>query len=216
MLGHFDRRMGMNRMLLMLLPTISVGAPLPAADPPPVRELIEQLGSADFARRERAARLLTERDTSVLPALRDALSHRDLEVRRRVRQLIPALEAAAALTPKRVTLGPDPMTRTVALRELKRQTGIDLALTEPDDGNRYPLAMKDVPYWEAVERIRRAAGLASPYVSVDGAFRVELRRVHEGRELALQEQEHRNNVLILALEVLPEPRFLSDFEVVGP
>jgi hypothetical protein len=66
-----------------------------AAAPPPrpeVARLIAQLGSERFAEREGATRQLEAAGESALGALRKALTSDDLEVRRRAKRLVAALE----------------------------------------------------------------------------------------------------------------------------
>jgi hypothetical protein len=92
--------------------------------------------------------------------------------------------------------------------------------------------MQDVPFWEAVERLRRQAGLRvrdpvfdencqphtrdlrSSLVSIDGAFRVEATGFFEGRGINFEnpgkdgnpgQREHR---LLLNLALVAEPRFM--------
>src|SRR5262249_32804589 len=51
--------------------------------------LIEQLGNTRFETREAAAKALRDLGPAVLPDLRKALDHPDVEVRRRLQELIP-------------------------------------------------------------------------------------------------------------------------------
>lgn len=61
-----------------------------------VIRLIEQLGSAKFVEREAAMQSLQSMHQSVLPALRKAATHPDLEIRSRVARLIQTIESEAA------------------------------------------------------------------------------------------------------------------------
>src|SRR5262249_8732909 len=72
---------------------------LPAAE-----KLIEQLGASDFRQRDAAAKALEAMGPKALGGLRKAREHSDPEVQRRVEALLPAIETAALLTPKRVTV----------------------------------------------------------------------------------------------------------------
>src|SRR5258708_7272348 len=90
---------------------------------PTTEELIDRLASADFPEREQAAKTLKSRGPDVLPALRKALKHRDAEVRRRVEELIPLLEAVAAVAPKRVTLTGEKRPLSAILKDIEKQTG---------------------------------------------------------------------------------------------
>ena len=46
----------------------ALAVPVPAADPPPVEKLVEQLGHPSFPVRERATKALRERGPDALPA----------------------------------------------------------------------------------------------------------------------------------------------------
>jgi hypothetical protein len=196
---------------------------------PSVAKLIEQLGSDGFEERERATQLLRERGPSVLPALRKASSHPDAEVRRRVLELIPALELAATLAPKRLTLSSHKQPLSAMLAEIKRQTGYSIITKGDDEKKLYDLELKDVTLWQAVERISLETGYVveegshgmirlkrcesrSPYVSLDGPFRVELKEFCEYRERNFKEATklkptgRRAAALVLYVSIEAEPR----------
>lgn len=67
-----------------------------AEDRARVRVLIARLGDADFAAREEASRELFVRGRTTLPQLKEASKHSDLEVSRRVRELIERIEREPA------------------------------------------------------------------------------------------------------------------------
>src|SRR5262249_34430268 len=75
-----------------------------AATSPSADKLVEQLGDRDFQVRETAAKALEALGPAALDALKKATNHSDPEVRRRVNALIPGIERAAALAPKRMNL----------------------------------------------------------------------------------------------------------------
>ena len=103
---------------ILLSPGLFTAPEKPAARQPApvVGKLVQQLGDADFQKREAAMKLLEALGPAALPDLRKALGHPDAEVRRRLLELIPVLERTAALTPKRVSLHLDnrPMSEAVA------------------------------------------------------------------------------------------------------
>src|SRR5262245_52826928 len=81
-----------------------------AAAPPPrplgpaeVQALIERLGDRDYRVSEQAERRLIAEGLPALPLLRKAMGHKDPEVRRRALRLVPGLEHAALVAPRRVT-----------------------------------------------------------------------------------------------------------------
>jgi hypothetical protein len=159
-------------------------------------------------------------------------------VRRRVQQLIAPLAAAAALEPKRVTLKADRQPLSAVLREIEKQTGYPISAPGAKDGQRYRFEMRDVPFWEAVDRVgaeaRRAVSVQPletgillnrregrpPFVTTSGPFRIELTRFHEDRDIDFaepgqgKEPGRRDHLLTLTASVLAEPRFI--LLAVGP
>ena len=84
--------------LTVSMVALVVVVPAAAAEParaPNFDALIEQLGHVDFKVRDAAADKLQAAGLVAVPALRKAVNHADLEVRRRVADLLPAIETAA-------------------------------------------------------------------------------------------------------------------------
>jgi hypothetical protein len=198
---------------------------------PTDEELIARLGHEDFAERDRAFQSLQERGPALLPALRKAVAHRDLEVRRQIEQLIAIHEAAAALAPKRVNLQAGGRSLAEVLNDVEKQTGYKVEVDEKARLQPVGLELKQVTFWEAIERLGTATGrrLTVPYadeklhltegkglarfVAHEGPFRLELVGIHEDRDLDFtrpgeKEQagrhEHR---LKLTVSIEVEPRF---------
>src|SRR5262245_56937032 len=88
--------------LLLAVPALADNADVPSApagigapsrlDEAETAALINRLGDASFDSREAAARRLKEIGLPALAALREASSHRNLEVRYRVRRLLVDVE----------------------------------------------------------------------------------------------------------------------------
>jgi hypothetical protein len=201
---------------------------------PSVEKLIEQLGSKEFAERERATQLLKAKGVSALPALKKAANHPDKEICRRVQELIPPLEAVIALSPKRVSLEAGKHSLSKALKAIEAQSGSKVDLADGADAEFESPAMKDIPFWEALDRIGRATGRTlqvprrdndtetklklcegqSRFLALEGAFRVELVRLHEDRDIDFTEHDsdkkpgRRDEWLTASVKVLAEPRFL--------
>ncbi len=174
---------------------------------PTVEQLIHQLGSRDFRVRDAANKALAERGTAVLPALRQARTHKDPEVRRRVEALIAPLEAAALIAPKRVTLHIKQLPVRDAVHEIAKQTGykIDVYPEARFNGDRekhrYSFDLDQVPFWEALDRVATAGGLVlqqvwgsdairlqfedsqEPFVYHSGMFRLAAQSFHYNRNL---------------------------------
>jgi hypothetical protein len=136
--------------------------PLPAAA---VEHWIEQLGSVDFRAREEAAKALEVFGVDALPVLRQALAHPDAEVRRRLEELVPRLETAALLAPKRVSLNLKQRPIREAVAELARQTGYKLTLWPEAQANGqreqqvFSFEFTNLPFWEALDRLAETGGL---------------------------------------------------------
>jgi hypothetical protein len=162
--------------LLLCLPLTAL---LPGRAParPPVRQLIDQLGDRNYARRRQAEDGLRAEGARALPALKQALDHPDAEVRRRVRELVPALETQALLGPKRVTLKLTERPVGEALDEIARQTGykIDLGTVPP---GAYSFDLKEATFWEALDRVGRDAGLVLEPPAWDQRLRLTKRPGH--------------------------------------
>jgi hypothetical protein len=224
----------MLRLLLLLVLSGAVLTPSAARskEPPSPDQLVQALGDPDFATRERAAAALRALGPAAIPAVKRALKSDDPEIRRHAAALLPALQTQAALAPRPVALKGGPIAVTDALKEITKQTGYLLSADPPAEGDRVHWDAGEVPFWEAVERItgrtNRSVAVAtgsndirllraaarSPFVSLDGAFRVELPRIHEDRDITFTEFGERRDTgkrdhrLTLHLSVLAEPRFI--------
>jgi hypothetical protein len=222
--------------LFLVAPLSAVEPARKAAPPVPVEQWIERLGSSDFRQREEAARALSALGEQALPALRKAQKHPDPEVRRRLEDLIPSLEAAALLAPKRVTLHVTNRPLKDVIAALSKQTGYKILSTSQDaerDRLVYSFQLDHVPFWEAMQKVCEATGAVLqgtyygddvirlmdqdqfvPFVSNDGAFRVTALNFSYGRNIQFG-QLARNQVpaevrsseyLYLSISVSVEPR----------
>jgi hypothetical protein len=155
-------------------------------------------------------------------------------VRRRLEQLIPRFEAAVALAPKRVTLDTQKRPLSAVLKEMEKQTGYKVETDDGVDASGVSCAMKNVPFWEALEMIGRETGLVlttlpladrmelklkrregrSAFVATEGAFRLELTKLHEDRDIDFTEDVsdkkpgRRAGELAVTISVRAEPRLL--------
>jgi hypothetical protein len=149
---------------LSVVPVAKGEVPLPRPAPS-VERLIDQLGSRDFRTREAASRALGALGIEALPALRKGRSHSDPEVRRRLDELIPPLERAVTLMPRRVSLHVTNKPIREVIAEIGRQTGYKLA-TWPDGAANdergkllYTFHFDRLPFWEALDRVCEASGI---------------------------------------------------------
>lgn len=150
-------------MFFGLLPG-SADAPLapgaaPKPDPAVQDRLIEQLGDRDFLKRQAAGRTLQAQGVDALPALQKALKHSDPEIRRRVAEMIPPLERAILLAPRRVTLSGNHTVKE-HLAEIKKQTGYNVVASDSDTSARLSFSCNQTPFWEALDRLCDVAGLS--------------------------------------------------------
>jgi hypothetical protein len=174
----------MNRLLLRALVVGSILTPvtwaqlpyLPPLPKPPSKaeadeaaRLVKQLADADFRKRDAASGALEKLGVRGLPLLRDAARKTDdTEVRRRLEEIIPRLEQAAALQPTLVTISCRDLPVRKALSELSRVGGYKLELSQnnvratgTDDPEKrlISLELKDVPFWQALDKLCEVGGL---------------------------------------------------------
>jgi hypothetical protein len=183
-----------------------------------VQQLIEQLGSENFRVREAAGKSLQARGTEILPALRQAQNHPDLEIRRRVADLLPVVEKAAALAPTRLNLDLTDRPIREAVADISRQTGykiiLDRSVTQDDKPRSFHL--RRATFWEAMEKVCATGGLryeyriepknavfltsgqASPSI-LNGPFRVT---AHGSQYLRQTKEKYLDVTLVIA----PEPK----------
>jgi hypothetical protein len=236
------------RSFLLLAMFLSPGlAPLVLADAPSagktpgasIEPLIEQLGNPDYRKRDRAAQQLEAEGTKILPELRKAMGHPDAEVRRRVADLIPKIELAAILAPKRVSLKVSAKTLKEICDEIGKQTGYKIESWPGDPKKAYTFDFENLTFWEAIDRVCQASGLGvqqsygdtivrlqpheaqSPFVYYEGAFRFVATSFQHFRQVDFappgrgQPQAVRSESLTLSFTVYAEPKlpFLGMGEV---
>jgi hypothetical protein len=134
---------------------------------PRIGRLIDQLGADSFQDREQARKELETIGLPALPALRQAIKQSDLETSRRAASLIRVIEEKARtmsmLAPKMVHLKVHDLPVLEAVDKLAKLSGYTVRV----DGDRTPLTGKKVTidtgkvtFWEALDRLGDAAGLA--------------------------------------------------------
>ncbi len=151
-----------------LLIAAAVGAPIP---PPTAREatqLIEKLGSEDYAEREAASKRLDDLGLLALAELRAATKSDNAEIADRAKDLVRKIERRAsndrALAPTIVELNLKDATLDAVLAELSKQAGCEVVL---DGLKADELAAKKitvattgkVTFWAAVLKVCDAGGL---------------------------------------------------------
>ncbi len=198
---------------------------------PTMDRLIDQLGDTDYRKRDEAARLLEAEGIKVVPALKKALGHPDAEVRRRAYNLIPQLETAAFVAPRRVTLRMSNKPLRAIFDEMTKQTGYKIEFwTAPNNAQQtYSCDFKDTTFWQALDHMCRDANLVlqhnygderivlqsqggyTPHVQYAGAFRFvptgfQMVRNVEFGLVGAGSSPQRNENLTLSFLVFSEPR----------
>ncbi len=212
---------------------VAVQADSPPAKPTPdltVEQLVQQLGDNDYRKRDEASRALQAAGVRALPALRLAIHDPDGEVRRRVNDLIPALETAVLLASSRVTFKTVNKPIKAAFDELIRQTGYQIEYNVNEPHLRYSFDFHDVSCWDALEKISRATGLViqqgygddhirlyqqnayAPYVHTEGVFRFTATGFNQYRNIDFSlagkgaAPQARNESLTLQFSICVEPK----------
>ena len=146
---------------------------------PRLEWLVEELGSADYGRRELATRQLEWLGIPALPRLVEAARSTDPEVARRAGELVGSLsrkqETTRLLSATMVRLSYRDQTIESILADLTKQAGFPITTSGMTDPlRRYTLVSeKPVPFWEAAHRITELTGLyAVPISSTTLEFRL--------------------------------------------
>jgi hypothetical protein len=134
-------------------------------------QLVEQLGSEDYRRRESAAAALRNAGPEAIPALRAAAkSSDDPEVRRRAAAILRKLQFAAVsgqmLKPRKVKLDYREVPLGAAFGDLRKRTGLNLALDPARLGDplrKVTCSTGEVTVWEALDAFCAAAGLCEEF-----------------------------------------------------
>lgn len=195
-------------------------------------QLIKDLASPDYTVRDKATGALKASGIEAIPKIRAATLSQDAEVRRRAQGILEVLENRALLLPQRVTLKPAIRSLAEATTELSRLSGYPLISSYKEKVTRSQhIALKDVTYWEAVDQLSATWGHGirvvpfnknlefpldrpvSSFVARDGAFRIELSKVHEDRDIDFTRRSDdatgvREQKITLTFEVISEPRFI--------
>jgi serine/threonine protein kinase/WD40 repeat protein len=162
-----------------------VGPPSPIVVLPPPRpggrdataeqiaDWIKGLSNGDAKIREEAASALAAVGPPVRKALAAAASDPDPAVQPRVKEVLDRITLSEALAPTLVHLKLENALTADAVEALARQTGVRLvykaqARTKLPAPQAVTLELNGVPFWEALDRLCKAAGLG--YQSPDGQF----------------------------------------------
>ncbi len=153
-------------------------------------ELVARLGSPRFADREAAADALRRLGLPAIPALREAQSGRDLEIRIRALELRDEIEASAILKPTMVRLDFKDRPLAEVIDEFGRRVGVSVEPSDQSWRYRQPQvrppwpdrrisveAPDPLPFWEATDRLCRVGGLRRPYAETASSPEVAFGRL---------------------------------------
>jgi hypothetical protein len=127
-----------------------------------VEQLITELGDKRFKVRQKAQNRLSKMGVEALPYIVKARkSTRDLEVVWRLDRVIPAMERAAMLLPRTVTLRLENKSLRDVITEISRQTGYQIDLNANIFANKnYKFHFEKMPFWQALDKVCEASGLS--------------------------------------------------------
>jgi HEAT repeats len=226
----------MRTLMLVVLQFVLIGLvsaePTPKATPEQrVVELIRQLGSDDFDKREQAAKALQTIGPAALEQLRKAVQSDDPEVRRAAAELVSLLEQQALTTgllaPRRLRLDLKDASIPDAVAQLARASGYPVVLAGGQDAyadRKVTLQTGEVTFWDALHQLCQQAGLEEtpappqpadavplalpPVVLKRGEAGAVNRAVHVAGSVRVRIQGIRRegDSLLVPMELLAEPR----------
>ncbi len=196
---------------------LAADPPVKPANPATVEALVQQLASTDFKVRDTAYKALQARGTAILADLKKARDHKDPEVRRRLEELIPNLEAIQTLAPKRISLNLVNQPLKDAVQEVIKQTGYKISYPDGQANPRgekqvYSFQLNNATFWETIDKICEVSGLylqpgygdepfrlyfqdvQTPFVYRNGPFRLVANSFHYSRSISFG-QISRNQVV---------------------
>lgn len=165
-----------RHLALLLVPLLLGGTVLALEESSPgstgTKRLVLDLGSKDFATREKAGKRLDAIGEAALPALRPACRSADPEVARRAQTLVARIERRVenrlALAPTLVELNAENAKLSDVIDDLAKQSAYKLTIDSPDASFTSKLVTVKtgrVPLWEAVLRVCEIADLQIASVS---------------------------------------------------
>lgn len=199
-----------------------------------VNQLVTQLGDADSEKQAAAAAALLKLGPAVLAALPGPdvkLTEAQKKHLASIRGALREAQDLKGMVPRIITLKNDDISLGDALKELARQTGIEVmdGRRNPEGDPKLKLDFDKATFWEAVDDIAKKADLRvylygkdgkvalmdGPHldmpVSYNGVFRIAVKRL-----MAVRDLEAESHVWILHLEIAWEPRFQPLFLEMQP
>jgi len=177
-----------------------------------IAPLVAQLGSRDYREREKANKALLALGPKSLSALKAELAKCDVpEVQRRLETLVERFAIEQLIAPSRVTVNANNQQIRLVLKDICKQAGYGLNESIGTE-LKVTLELKDVPFWEAVEKICAGSGISttfqdddrrtlnahqsgsvSPHVDCAGTFRFTATNINTSRNVQLSNIPLRGN-----------------------
>jgi hypothetical protein len=156
-----------SAIVVLVLAASVAAAPEPQRDAREITQLVEKLGSEDFAEREAATKRLDELGAPALDDLRAACRSEDPEVADRAKDLVRKIErriaSERALAPTVVELTAKNTPLDAVLAALSKQSGYEVVLNGPNlkelAAKKVTVATGKVPFWSAVLKVCDVADL---------------------------------------------------------
>lgn len=153
--------------VVVVFAALAVAAPVPLPNAREAAQLVEKLGSSEFAEREAASKRLNELGVLALDDLRAACKSENPEVADRAKELVGKIErrvaSERALAPTVVELDATDTPLDAVLAMLSKQTGCEVVLggLKPDAlaAKKITIATGKVPFWAAVLKVCDTADL---------------------------------------------------------
>jgi len=145
------------------------GEPDKSAEPDALKKLVDRLGSRRHSEREAAmAALIARRSPASIDLLRKAAASRDLEVRRRARQILDYLarcqETERVLRPQKIQITYKDVPVPEAITDFARRTGLQVVLNDADrakvQNRKVSLRTGETTLWDAFQQLCDKAGLS--------------------------------------------------------
>lgn len=146
---------------------------VPAADER-VAAAVASLSSDDYRLREKGSRDLAAIGDRALPQLAAALKATDdPEVARRIEVIVQKLEDSRLLTARRVTVVAKSLSASKILADISKQSGYKIVANGIDSNEQnITVEIRDLPVWEAIEKICDAGGWSAYVSEEDGSILV--------------------------------------------
>ena len=169
---------GILALSLATMSKVQAGFPLPRIpgaylQTDELHTLISNLSSPDYKVRESAGRELYAKGDIILPVLRNALKNlSNAEGHRRLQVIVETLHTQRLITPRRITLKVVNEKADAIIKMIARQSSYQLEYNGGNPTETFSFDFKDLPFWEAVDRVCREMNVYANSIDTTGQIRV--------------------------------------------